>query len=100
MPELPEVEVVRRGLAEHVAGRTVGAVEVRHPRSVRRHLAGELDFTARLRGRQIRAVRRRGKYLWLNLGEDEALLAHLGMSGQMRIQPPDAVDETHLRVRI
>lgn len=100
MPELPEVEVVRRGLAQHVAGRTVRAVEVRHPRSVRRHLAGELDFTARLRGRQIRDIRRRGKYLWLDLGEDEALLAHLGMSGQMRIQPPGAVDETHLRVRI
>lgn len=100
MPELPEVEVVRLGLAEHVAGRTVGAVEVRHPRSVRRHLAGELDFTARLRGRQIRAVRRRGKYLWLDLGDGEALLAHLGMSGQMRIQAPGAADETHLRVRI
>jgi formamidopyrimidine-DNA glycosylase len=100
MPELPEVEVVRRGLAEHVAGRTVCAVEVRHPRSVRRHLAGELDFTARLRGRQIRAVRRRGKYLWLDLGDGDALLAHLGMSGQMRIQHPGAIDETHLRVRI
>ncbi|MGH8968014.1 MAG: bifunctional DNA-formamidopyrimidine glycosylase/DNA-(apurinic or apyrimidinic site) lyase, partial [Actinomycetes bacterium] len=100
MPELPEVEVVRLGLAEHVAGRTVAAVEVRHPRSVRRHLPGELDFVARLRGRQIRAARRRGKYLWLDLGDGEALLAHLGMSGQMRIQPPGAADETHLRVRI
>lgn len=100
MPELPEVEVVRRGLAAHVGGRTVCAVEVRHPRSVRRHLVGELDFTARLRGRRIRAVRRRGKYLWLDLGNGEVLLAHLGMSGQMRIQPPGAADETHLRVRI
>jgi formamidopyrimidine-DNA glycosylase len=109
VPELPEVEVVRLGLAEHVTGRTVAAVEVRHPRSVRRHLAGELDFTARLAGRQIRAVLRRGKYLWLDLdpaGSDdtdapgEALLAHLGMSGQLRIQPPGAADETHLRVRL
>ncbi|HWR47818.1 MAG TPA: bifunctional DNA-formamidopyrimidine glycosylase/DNA-(apurinic or apyrimidinic site) lyase [Pseudonocardiaceae bacterium] len=104
MPELPEVEVVRLGLAEHVTGRTVAAVEVRHPRSVRRHLAGELDFIACLRGRQIRAARRRGKYLWLDLDPDgaagEALLAHLGMSGQMRIQPPGAADETHLRVRM
>lgn len=99
MPELPEVEVVRLGLAEHVTGRTVAAVEVRHPRSVRRHLAGELDFAARLSGRQIRAALRRGKYLWLDLGDEQALLAHLGMSGQLRIQPPDAVDETHLRVR-
>lgn len=104
MPELPEVEIVRLGLAEHITGRTVAAVEVRHPRSVRRHLAGELDFTARLRGRQIRAARRRGKYLWLDLDSDgatgEVLLAHLGMSGQMRIQPPGAADETHLRVRL
>jgi formamidopyrimidine-DNA glycosylase len=101
VPELPEVEVVRLGLAEHVAGRTVAAVEVRHPRSVRRHVAGELDFVARLAGRQVHAARRRGKYLWLDLDSGgEALLAHLGMSGQMRIQPPGAADETHLRVRL
>ena len=107
MPELPEVEVVRLGLAEHVTGRTVAAVEVRHPRSIRRHLAGELDFTARLCGRQICAARRRGKYLWLELAPltglataGEAVLAHLGMSGQMRIQLPGAPDETHLRVRL
>ncbi len=100
MPELPEVEVVRLGLAEHVTGRTVAAVEVRHARSVRRHLAGELDFAARLAGRQIRAARRRGKYLWLDLGAEQALLAHLGMSGQMRIQPSGCADETHLRVRL
>jgi len=99
VPELPEVEVVRLGLADHVTGRTVAAVEVRHPRSVRRHLAGELDFACRLAGRQIRAARRRGKYLWLDLGNEEALLAHLGMSGQMRIQPPGTEDEIHLRVR-
>lgn len=100
MPELPEVEVVRLGLAAHVTGRTVAAVDVCHPRSVRRHLAGELDFAARLAGRQIRAAQRRGKYLWLDLGDEQALLAHLGMSGQMRIQPPGAIDETHLRVRL
>ena len=100
MPELPEVEVVRLGLAEHITGRRVATVEVRHPRSVRRHVAGERDFVARLRGRQIRAARRRGKYLWLELGGEEVLLAHLGMSGQMRIQPPGAADETHLRVRL
>jgi formamidopyrimidine-DNA glycosylase len=100
VPELPEVEVVRLGLAEHVTGRTVTTVEVRHPRSVRRHLAGELDFIAQLAGRRIRAARRRGKYLWLDLGDEQALLAHLGMSGQMRIQLPGVVDETHLRVRL
>jgi formamidopyrimidine-DNA glycosylase len=104
VPELPEVEVVRLGLAEHISGRTVAAVEVRHPRSVRRHLAGELDFAARLAGRQIRAARRRGKFLWLDLDSEgaarEAVLAHLGMSGQLRIQPSGAANETHLRVRL
>ncbi|MGH3852554.1 MAG: bifunctional DNA-formamidopyrimidine glycosylase/DNA-(apurinic or apyrimidinic site) lyase [Pseudonocardiaceae bacterium] len=100
MPELPEVEVVRLGLAEHVTGRTVADVEVRHPRAVRRHLAGALDFATRMRGQGIRAARRRGKYLWLELGDAQALLAHLGMSGQMRIQSPGAADETHLRVRL
>ncbi|HEY2762987.1 MAG TPA: bifunctional DNA-formamidopyrimidine glycosylase/DNA-(apurinic or apyrimidinic site) lyase [Pseudonocardiaceae bacterium] len=99
MPELPEVEVVRLGLAEHVVGRTLATVEVRHPRSVRRHLAGELDFAAQLAGKQILAARRRGKYLWLDLGADLALLAHLGMSGQLRIQSDTSPDETHLRVR-
>ena len=99
MPELPEVEVVRLGLAEHVVGRTLASVQVRHPRSVRRHLAGDLDFAARLASREITAARRRGKYLWVDLGGDEALLAHLGMSGQLRIQPPGAPAETHLRVR-
>ncbi|MGH3929052.1 MAG: bifunctional DNA-formamidopyrimidine glycosylase/DNA-(apurinic or apyrimidinic site) lyase [Pseudonocardiaceae bacterium] len=99
MPELPEVEVVRLGLVEHVVGRRLATVEVRHPRSVRRHLAGELVFVGRLAGKQIRRARRRGKYLWLDLGDDEALLTHLGMSGQLRIQPPGAADEIHLRVR-
>jgi formamidopyrimidine-DNA glycosylase len=99
VPELPEVEVVRLGLAEHVVGRTLATVEVRHPRSVRRHLAGELDFAAQLAGKQILAARRRGKYLWLDLGADLALLAHLGMSGQLRIQSDTSPDETHLRVR-
>ncbi|MQA14110.1 MAG: bifunctional DNA-formamidopyrimidine glycosylase/DNA-(apurinic or apyrimidinic site) lyase [Pseudonocardiaceae bacterium] len=98
MPELPEVEIVRAGLAEHVAGRAVGAVEVRHPRAIRRHLAGERDFAGRLAGRVLRAACRRGKYLWLELDGDEAVLAHLGMSGQLRLQPPGTPDEAHLRV--
>ncbi|MFR9731338.1 bifunctional DNA-formamidopyrimidine glycosylase/DNA-(apurinic or apyrimidinic site) lyase [Saccharopolyspora sp. MS10] len=115
MPELPEVEVVRRGVAEHVAGRTVSAVEVLHPRAVRRHVPGPDDFAARLAGRQVLRARRRGKYLWLELAEDEApqgtefvgaaeapgeaLLTHLGMSGQLLVQPVGTADEKHLRVR-
>ena len=99
MPELPEVEVVRRGLEAHAVGRTVRAVEVLHPRPVRRHLAGPADFAVRLTGRGILAAHRRGKYLWLPLDGDEALMAHLGMSGQMLVQPPEAPAERHLRVR-
>jgi formamidopyrimidine-DNA glycosylase len=105
MPELPEVEVVRRGLARWVAGRTVSAVEVAHPRAVRRHAGGGSDFADRLRGRTLTGASRRGKYLWLPLAgpggiPDEAVLAHLGMSGQLLLRPPGSPDETHLRVRV
>ncbi|MEO8888588.1 MAG: bifunctional DNA-formamidopyrimidine glycosylase/DNA-(apurinic or apyrimidinic site) lyase [Jatrophihabitantaceae bacterium] len=101
MPELPEVETVRAGLARWVVGRTVAAVQVRHPRAVRRHLAGGVDFAERLAGARIEAAARRGKYLWLPLsGGDDALVAHLGMSGQLLVQPHEAEDEKHLHVRI
>jgi formamidopyrimidine-DNA glycosylase len=105
MPELPEVEVVRRGLARWVAGRTVASVDVAHPRSVRRHAGGGDDFASRLRGRTVTGASRRGKYLWLPLAgpddrPDEAVLAHLGMSGQLLVRPPGSPDETHLRVRL
>ncbi|MDQ3423862.1 MAG: bifunctional DNA-formamidopyrimidine glycosylase/DNA-(apurinic or apyrimidinic site) lyase [Actinomycetota bacterium] len=98
MPELPEVEVVRRGLAALVLGRKVTGVDVLEPRSVRRHVAGPSDFADRVTGRRITAARRRGKYLWLPLDDDDALLAHLGMSGQLRVQPVGAPPERHLRV--
>ncbi|MEV3873834.1 bifunctional DNA-formamidopyrimidine glycosylase/DNA-(apurinic or apyrimidinic site) lyase [Streptomyces sp. NPDC049906] len=106
MPELPEVEVVRRGLARWVAERTVAEVEVRHPRAVRRHLAGAEDFARRLVGERIGVPQRRGKYLWLPLhgpeptDSDTAVLAHLGMSGQLLVQPHAAPDEKHLRLRV
>ena len=105
MPELPEVEVVRRGLERWVAGRTVATVEVHHPRAVRRHLEGTDHFVAALTGRMLSAARRRGKYLWLPLTEPDgspsgrALVAHLGMSGQLLVEKPDEPDEAHLRAR-
>lgn len=97
MPELPEVEVVRRGLADHVVDKTITAVRVHHPRAVRRHEAGPADLTARLLGARITGTDRRGKYLWLTLDDgDTALVVHLGMSGQMLI---GAVPNTgHLRI--
>jgi len=100
VPELPEVEVVRRGLAEFTTGRTIDAVEVLHPRPLRRHLAGPDDFAARLKGQTFAEPARRGKYLWLPLTSGDAVLTHLGMSGQFRVQPVGAPEEKHLRVRI
>jgi len=96
MPELPEVEVVRRGLQAHIAGRTITAVQVHHPRAVRRHEPGAADLTARLMGAHITGTDRRGKYLWLTLGSETALVVHLGMSGQMLLGPLDRTE--HLRI--
>ncbi|MCX4547918.1 bifunctional DNA-formamidopyrimidine glycosylase/DNA-(apurinic or apyrimidinic site) lyase [Streptomyces sp. NBC_01387] len=101
MPELPEVEVVRRGLERWVTDRTVAEVQVLHPRAVRRHTAGGEDFAAALRGHRFGVASRRGKYLWLPLADtDSSVLGHLGMSGQLLVQPEDATDEKHLRIRI
>ncbi|MEU2030092.1 bifunctional DNA-formamidopyrimidine glycosylase/DNA-(apurinic or apyrimidinic site) lyase [Nocardia amamiensis] len=100
MPELPEVEVVRRGLAEHVVGRVVESVAITHPRSVRRHLEGAADLAARLTGLKVESAERRGKFLWLTFDDREAaLVVHLGMSGQMLIQPADAPLEKHAHIR-
>ncbi|WP_422678135.1 DNA-formamidopyrimidine glycosylase family protein [Blastococcus brunescens] len=105
VPELPEVEVVRRGLEQWVAGRTVATVEVHHPRAVRRHLEGADHFVAALTGRTLTAAHRRGKYLWLPVAEPDgapsgrSLVAHLGMSGQLLVEKRTQPDETHLRAR-
>ena len=100
MPELPEVEVVRAGLARHVLGRTITRVDVLHPRPVRRDPRGPEGFALALTGRRIEDARRRGKYLWLPLDSGDALLGHLGMSGQLLVQPSGVADERHLRVRL
>jgi formamidopyrimidine-DNA glycosylase len=101
VPELPEVEVVRLGLDRWVVGRTVESAQVLHPRAARRHAAGAADLERRLASRTVTAASRRGKYLWLPLdGRDAALVAHLGMSGQLLVQPASAPDETHLRARL
>jgi formamidopyrimidine-DNA glycosylase len=96
MPELPEVEVVRRGLADHVIDHEITAVRVHHPRAVRRHEAGAADLTARLLGTRIIGTGRRGKYLWMTLDSGDALVVHLGMSGQMLLGPVTKTE--HLRI--
>jgi formamidopyrimidine-DNA glycosylase len=100
MPELPEVENVRQGLSPWVTGRRIASVEVRHPRAIRRHVPGPDHFGDVLLGRTIVGTRRRGKYLWLPLDSGDAIIGHLGMSGQLLLRPASASDEAHLRVRI
>ena len=91
---------MRLGLQHGVTGRTIADVEVRHPRAVRRHTQGDDDFVRALCGARVLRADRRGKYLWLPLDSGDALLAHLGMSGQLLVVDPDTPDQTHLRARV
>lgn len=113
MPELPEAEVVRRGLQRWVSNRVIEGVEILDPRSVRRHLDGPEAFVQDLTGVRVLDVVRRGKFLWMPLaapGDDvadpsayrprQALMAHLGMSGQMLIKDAGSPVDRHLRIRI
>ncbi len=89
MPELPEVEVVRRGIEQHVVGRQISAASLRGRRVARRHVAGAADLADRVCGATVLAADRRGKYLWCVVGapgeESYALVVHLGMSGQLLV---------------
>jgi formamidopyrimidine-DNA glycosylase len=112
LPELPEVEVVRRGLVSWVRGRTITSVDVLDPRSLRRHALGPEDFAGNLEGARVLDVVRRGKFLWMPLTDASggpaadnpapavALMAHLGMSGQLLMQNAAVPDEKHLKVRL
>lgn len=101
MPELPEVEVVRAGLAPATTGSMITGVSVFDERALTRHAAGASDFVARLEGRRFSDAARRGKFLWLPLDDgDTALIAHLGMSGQMLLRAPAAGAERHERIRL
>lgn len=99
MPELPEVEVVRAGLAEHILGASFLHTEVLHPRAVRGQDGGEAALVQGLDAAVVAEVCRRGKYMWLNLGERGNLLVHLGMSGQMLLGVPGQVVSPHVRIR-
>jgi len=101
VPELPEVEVVRHGLAPAVSGARVRAVAVRDQRALTRHVGAADDFEARLTGATIRSAVRRGKFLWLPLDDrDEALLGHLGMSGQLLLRRSGSAPERFERIRL
>lgn len=97
MPELPEVETVRRGLAEHVVGNKFKEITVLHRRATSPKSIAALTS---LKGARVTEVARRGKFLWFKLDRPEVLVGHLGMSGQFLIQPRSAPDEHHLRVKI
>ena len=105
MPELPEVEVVRAGLAPALVGARITGVEVHDERALTRHITASAasrgtDFEARLTGSAVRAAVRRGKFLWFPLdGGADAIVAHLGMSGQMLLRAPGAAPERHERIR-
>jgi formamidopyrimidine-DNA glycosylase len=101
MPELPEVETVRIGLAKSITGATITGLKVYDARSLKRHLSGKSDFEKKLIGRQVLDVVRRGKFLWLPVdGEQDALVGHLGMSGQMLIRTPDHPEDKLNRITI
>lgn len=101
MPELPEVEVVRAGLAPAVSGATVLGVTVLDERALTRHTGDGVDFERALTGRVIETAARRGKFLWMPVrGADEAVVAHLGMSGQLLLRAPGAAQERHERIRL
>jgi len=105
MPELPEVETVRDGLARHVLGTTVERVDVLREYSVRRQAGGPAELVGRLTGRRLTDAVRRGKFCWLLLDDDEALLVHLGMSGQLLVRTgaedvASGAVHPHLRVRL
>lgn len=107
MPELPEVEVVRAGLEPAVTGATVTSITVFDERSLRRHDGPSEDFVDRLERRTMLRPRRRGKFLWIPLadapgrsdGEPEALVTHLGMSGQVLLRDRTA-DDALTRIRL
>jgi formamidopyrimidine-DNA glycosylase len=97
VPELPEVETVRRGLAEHVVGNKFKEITVLHRRATSPKSIAALSS---LKGARVSEVARRGKFLWFKLDRPEVLVGHLGMSGQFLIQPKNDPDERHLRVKI
>lgn len=99
MPELAEVETIRRDVEWVYQGRTITSVEVHGLRSVRRH-PDPAEFVARVQGRRLERTGRRGKYLLLHLHDGAAVVAHMGMSGQLLQSGPDDLLLKHTHVRL
>lgn len=100
MPELPEVEVVRAGLEPALVGSLIDSVTVFDARSLKRHDARRGDFVGLLAGRQVLSAERRGKFMWFPLDSGDALVTHLGMSGQVLLRSLDAPVDRHLRIQL
>jgi formamidopyrimidine-DNA glycosylase len=104
VPELPEVEVVRAGLEPAVSGARITGVEVVDERSLRRHDRSLGDFEALLTDARIDGAVRRGKFLWFPISSSgstsRALVAHLGMSGQVLLRSPGETPEKLMRIRL
>jgi formamidopyrimidine-DNA glycosylase len=100
MPELPEVETVRAGLAQHLVGAKIKNIEVLDARSLKKNLGGVAGFLTELTGSTIQTVVRRGKFLWLPISDSRAMVGHLGMSGQILVRTPDFAPDGQTRVVI
>lgn len=100
MPELPEVETVRAGLAQHVIGAEIVGVEIFDARSLKRYPPGPNVFRAELLGQRFEAVVRRGKFFWLPIGSGLALSGHLGMSGQVLLRSKGAAADPQTRITL
>jgi formamidopyrimidine-DNA glycosylase len=97
MPELPEVETVRAGLEKQVVGKTIIATKQLHPRALRPESLATLRT---FKGAKVKRVNRRGKFMWLEFDRPEVLVAHLGMSGQFKIQKQGSGLDRHLRANL
>ena len=97
MPELPEVETVRRGLEKYVLGKIICDAQTFHPRAIK---PSSIAGLSAVNGAKILAVHRRGKFLWFELNREITLVAHLGMSGQLLVQPSLATKQPHLRAKL
>ena len=97
MPELPEVETVRRGLEPYLRGKKIRSLDILHNGA---HRATTYLPLSAANGATIKEVRRKGKFLWFDLNRDFALVAHLGMSGQFVLRPRKSELERHARARL